>query len=734
MIILFVLVFLILLAIVFAFLEQWERMRTRMIISGVLMLAALFAVMALFRYQLVHSTGCAPNCAGANLVGRDLSGMQLSDIDLVEANLSRADLSQAELMDSDLSGAIMLAVNLEGANLQNARLAGAEMTGANLAGANLTGADLSGANLSETNLTGVDLSRTIVKGAWFRNAQLIGMNLAASQLNAVDFTGAKMNGVRLVNSNLSGAVLSSADLSGAQMSNSLLTGAWLNRALLIGADMTNTDLSGSSMVATDLASADLTNSNLLGSNLIGANLKGANLSGADLRGVRLDIATLLDTDIRLDPVLAELNELQRSRAFVDAQLDGVSFNSQTTWPDSPIAQRIAGAQARVEEITTVTTDTIKIGLLHSLSGVLASSETPLRDAILLAVDEINAAGGVLGQPIEPILEDGAESPETFTEKAVKLLETDQVVAIFGGSISTNRKAVIPVIEEAGSLLFYPTAYEGFERSPNTFYIGAEPSQQIIPAIDFLLSQGKTKFLLIGSDAPYPRTVNRIIKAQLASVDLEALGEVYIPRDITDFSQFIAQLQAVVPEVIINTLQGDGNLAFFTQLGEAGFTAATLPVMNLIIAEEEVRLIGPQIMTGYWVASTYFQTTQTPENFAFVTAFKTAHGQDRVVSDAAASAYSAVYLWKTLVEAAESTDTAEIQRVAANEIVEYVSPKGLIRIDSETQHVFATARVGTIRPDGLIEEIYASEEPLQPDPYLTQFDWAADLEEELDESP
>ncbi|MBI1296944.1 transporter substrate-binding protein [bacterium] len=706
----------------------WDQLRTRVLVAGVIIAIGLLGALGLVRYQFSNSTGCAPDCAGTNLVGRNFRGLHLDGTIFLEANLSRADLSDAQLVGADLSGAVMQSINLEGADLQDAILVGADLTGGNLAGANLTGADISGANLSSATLTGVDLTQTTLRGARFIGAELIGANLIGAQLNAVDLSLANMNGVRMVNANLSGAVLSGADLSGAVLSNSRLSGAWLNLAVLIGANLTNVDLSGSSMIGTDMASADLSDSSLVGSTLIGANLKGANLRGVDLRGVRLDVATLTKEDLALDPRLIELNELQRSRVLFDAQLDGVSFDSQTVWSDSPITARLVGAQPT----PTQDENTLKVGLLLSLSGPMSGAEGAIRDGMLLAIDEINTAGGVLGLKLEPVLEGGASNVEQFVQSATRLLETATPAVIFGGSISEKRKALLPLIEEAGLLLFYPLAYEGFETSANVIYMGPDPSQVVIPAVDYLLAQGYRKIVLVGSDTLYSQSINRIIQAQLESYDLTAAGLVYFPLDTTDFSQMMAQLGSVAPDVLINTIQGQGNIDFFTQLNEAGFTAQDLPILSLTVTEEEIRLIGPEIMEGYLMVGSYFQTTQTPDNFAFVTAFKRVYGDTRVTTDAIASGYSAVYLWKSLVETAQSTDVSDLRGVITAGDLEVATPKGIITLNAKTQHVSSHARIGVVLGNGEIEEVFASEGPLVPDPFLSQFDWASELGQALEE--
>ncbi|MCX6044250.1 MAG: transporter substrate-binding protein [Chloroflexi bacterium] len=720
-------VLMLLFALVFAMLEQWEKMRSRFIAISLISVVLVVSGFMWLRYQISHSTGCAPNCAGVNLVGRDFHGLDLNKVNFVEASLSNADLSRAQLAGSDFSGSILLGVNLQGANLQDAFFLGADLSGANLAGANLTGADLSGANLSNTNFNGVDLTQTRLNGTQFNKSELVGVNLTGGRLNAIDFTGAKMNGIKLSNADLSGAVLSAADLSGAHLANSKLSGAWLNLTNLIGADLTNSDLAGASLVGADLASADLTDSNLVGGNLVGADLKGSNLNAVDLYGGTFSLAALDKLILSLDPSLLELNVLQRSRVLTDTQLVGVGFNAQTTWPNPDVATALNGAQAAVASATTVTTDTIKLGLLHSLSGPLAISELAVRDGELLAIDEINAAGGVLGKQIAPILEDGASDPLHFAEKARKLLEKDKVVALFGCWSSDSRQAVIPVLAELNSLLFYPVVYEGFESSPQVVYMGADLSQQLIPAVDYLLRQQRKKILLVGSNEVFPHTVNTIVKAQLTDAGLPVAGEVYFPLSTNDFSQLIAQMQAAPPDAILNTLDGESNIAFFQQLAAAGLTAQSLPVMSVTIAEEEVRSIGPEVMAGHLIAGNYFQTAQTPENFAFVTAYKTAYGDDRVTSDPIEAAYSAVYLWKALVEQAKTTDVVALRKAMSNGKITYAAPEGAIRLDPKTQQIYKIARVGVVRDTGLIDEVAASEAPLKPDPFLTQFKWAANLQ-------
>src|SRR5262249_52623370 len=230
-------------------------------------------------------------------------------------------------------------------------------------------------------------------------------------------------------------------------------------------------------------------------------------------------------------------------------------------------------------ISRAADDTIKVGVLHSLSGTMSISEVSVKDATLLAIDEINVAGGVMGKKIEPIVEDGASDWPTFAEKAKKLIEQDKVAVVFGCWTSASRKAVKPVFESLNGLLFYPVQYEGLEQSPNIFYTGATTNQQIVPAVDYLLSQGKKKIFLLGSDYVFPRTSNTIIKEQLKAKGGTLAGEEYIPLGGTEFSTIIAKIKEAKPDAIFNTLNGDSNVAFFKQFNDAGFTADKLPTLS-----------------------------------------------------------------------------------------------------------------------------------------------------------
>lgn len=370
-------------------------------------------------------------------------------------------------------------------------------------------------------------------------------------------------------------------------------------------------------------------------------------------------------------------------------------------------------------------ETIKVGILHSLSGTMSISETTVRDSTLMAIEEINAAGGVLGRMIEPIVEDGASDWPTFAEKARKLLLEDEVSVIFGGWTSASRKAMLPVVEENNGLLFYPVQYEGLEMSPNIVYTGATTNQQIVPAVEYLLEQGYTRFFLLGSDYVFPRTSNTIIRAQLAAAGAEVVGEEYLPLGGTEFSSILLRIQEAQPDVIFNTLNGDSNVAFYNQYADAGFTYENLQTMSVSIAEEEVTGIGIENIVGHLVSWNYYQTVENDTNAAFVEAFKARYGEERVTSDPMEAGYFGVYLWAAAVEAAGATDVDSVLAAIDAGGIGAEAPEGYVELDGLTQHTVKPVRIGQIRDDGLIDTIYETE-PVVPDPYLCGYEWASVL--------
>ncbi len=360
-------------------------------------------------------------------------------------------------------------------------------------------------------------------------------------------------------------------------------------------------------------------------------------------------------------------------------------------------------------------DTIKVGILHSLSGTMAISEKSVVDAENLAIEEINKAGGVLGKQIQAIVEDGASNWDTFREKATKLIDQDKVVTVFGCWTSASRKNVLPVFESKNHMLWYPVQYEGQECSQDIFYTGAAPNQQIEPAVDWLLENKGKEFFLVGSDYVFPRTANTIIKAQLQAKGAKTVGEDYLPLGNTEVTPIITKIKAALPNggVIFNTLNGDSNVAFFKQMQGAGLSPDKYPVMSVSIAEEEVKAIGAEYLKGHYASWNYFMTVDTPENKKFVEAFKAKYGNDRVTNDPMEAAYIMVYLWKQAVEKAKTTDIEAVKKAALGQT--FNAPEGKVSLD-KNHHLSKFVRIGEVGEDGLFKIVYSSKEAVKPVPW------------------
>ena len=367
---------------------------------------------------------------------------------------------------------------------------------------------------------------------------------------------------------------------------------------------------------------------------------------------------------------------------------------------------------------------VKVGILHSETGSMAASERPVMQAELLAIEEINSAGGVLGHEIIPVIEDGESNARVFADKATKLIEKDSVSTIFGCWTSDSRKAVKPIVEDYYNLLWYPLQYEGMEASPNIMYIGAAPNQQIVPAIDYCFENFGKRFYLVGSDYVFPQTANRIIKAQLKELGGQVLGEEYVSLHDFEFRDIIDHIIKAKPDVIINTLNGDSNIAFFAQLKVAGITPEDIPVMSFSIGESEIQNIGTKNCKGNYVAWTYFESTDTNANRKFIKTYREKYGANARIEDPVEAGYIAVYLWAAACEKA-GTFEVEPVRIAAKGM-SYIAPEGMVTIEGSNQHLNKTVRIGVIQDDGQINEVWASPHQVRPDPYLSTYAWARGL--------
>lgn len=369
-------------------------------------------------------------------------------------------------------------------------------------------------------------------------------------------------------------------------------------------------------------------------------------------------------------------------------------------------------------------DTVKVGAINSLSGATAINETVIRDAITLAVEQINADGGVLGKQLQLVAEDGASEPTVFAEKAEKLIGSDCVATVFGGYTSASRKAMLPVFEDRNALLYYGQQYEGLESSPNIFYTGATTNQQIVPALDYIKEQGVKSLYLVGSDYVFPQTANRIVKEYAAANGIEIRGEDYTPLGSTDFSTIINKIRTADADMVFNVVVGDSLVAFFREFANAGLTSEKMPVISMCVGEEEVRGIGARTVEGHLASWNYYQSIESPENAEFVSDFRSRFGDSRVTSDPMESAYTGVYLWKAMVEKAGSFDVDAVRDAADG--ISVVSPGGTVTVDGENHHITKTARIGEIGGDGQIYTVWESDGAIEPDPYLESYDWAGDL--------
>ncbi len=364
---------------------------------------------------------------------------------------------------------------------------------------------------------------------------------------------------------------------------------------------------------------------------------------------------------------------------------------------------------------------IRVGILHSQTGTMAISETSLRDIELFAIEEINASGGVLGRMVEAVVEDPrSRFDDLFPKRARKLLVDEEVVVVFGCWTSASRKAVLPVFEELGGLLFYPLQYEGNECSPNVVYTGSVPNQQVLPALDWLrsLSGGsKRKFFLLGSDYVFPWTLSHVIAAHFEATypDTEIVGRIYTPFGHRDYEAIVREIAASGADVVVNMINGDSNLYFYNELQRQGISAADLPVIATSIGEDELRGLLPEAVEGHLAAWNYFQSMNSAANRQFVERFQQEHGEDRVLSDPMEAAYVAVHLWRIAVELAGSTDPSAVRAAISNGI-EFDAPGGRVYLDPRNQHLAKRCRVGQIRADRQFDIVYEAPRIIAPEPF------------------
>lgn len=364
----------------------------------------------------------------------------------------------------------------------------------------------------------------------------------------------------------------------------------------------------------------------------------------------------------------------------------------------------------------VTDDTVTVGILHSVTGTMAISESGSVEAEKLAIKQINEMGGVLGRKIEVIQEDGASDWPTFAEKSRKLLVNDKVAAVFGCWTSASRKAVLPVFEKENGMLYYPTFYEGLEQSKNVIYTGQEATQQIIAGLDWVAKEKDAKtFYLIGSDYIWPRTSNKIARKHIENVlGGKVVGEEYYPLGHTNFGSLINKIKLKKPDVIYSIVVGGSNVSWYKQLKAAGITSDKWTLLTISVTEDEMLGIGGENVEGFYAAMKYFQSLDNENNKEFVAAFKDMWGEDSVIGDVTQAAYLGPWLWKLAVEKAGSFDIDKIA-VASDGIEFDGAPEGYVRIHDSNHHLWSKTRIGRANADGQFEVIYESD-LIEPNPF------------------
>ncbi len=376
-------------------------------------------------------------------------------------------------------------------------------------------------------------------------------------------------------------------------------------------------------------------------------------------------------------------------------------------------------------------DTIKVGILHSLSGTMAISETALKDMALMTIEEINKKGGVMGKKLEPVVVDPASNWPLFAEKTKQLLGQDKVAVIFGCWTSVSRKSVLPVVEEMNGLLFYPVQYEGEELSKNVFYTGAAPNQQAIPAVEYLMSKegGSAKrFVLLGTDYVYPRTTNKILRAFLKSKGVKDsdIDEKYTPFGHSDYQTIVADIKKFSQggkTAVISTINGDSNVPFYKELGNAGLKAKDVPVVAFSVGEEELRGVDTKPLVGHLAAWNYFMSVKNPANAAWIkewSAYAKAknlpgQAQKPLTNDPMEATYIGIHMWKQAVEKAKSTETDKVIAAMAGQT--FTAPDGFtVKMDEKNHHLHKPVLIGEIRADGQFNVVWKTKGPIKAQPW------------------
>ncbi len=359
---------------------------------------------------------------------------------------------------------------------------------------------------------------------------------------------------------------------------------------------------------------------------------------------------------------------------------------------------------------------IRVGILHSQTGPMAISERSMVEAELLAIEEINARGGLLGRQLEPVIADGASDWPTFAREAERLITQEKVDIIFGCWTSASRKTVLPVIERNAHLLVYPMAYEGLEQSPNVIYTGAAPNQQVIPALKWSIDNLGPRVFLVGSDYIWPHTINAIMSDVLPALGATLVGEQYVFFGSANVEKAVAAIVRAQPDVIISSVVGESNIAFYKALREAGLTPDKVPVVSFSVAEDELRTLSREDLAGQYLAWNYFQSVQSAENTTFIETFRQRYGADRVTSDVIETSYFSVHLWAMAVAEAGSVELDVVREAMLGQ--SFNAPEGIVSVDPATRHTWRSFSMGKVREDGQIDIVWTAAKPIRPVPYPT----------------
>jgi urea transport system substrate-binding protein len=426
----------------------------------------------------------------------------------------------------------------------------------------------------------------------------------------------------------------------------------------------------------------------------------------------------------LTPTGTQLRPAGRDRRAAGRKKDGQGIMKKLLLSTALCASFATGAFAQEGE-------PIRVGILHSLSGTMAISETTLRDAMLMLIEQQNEAGGLLGRPLEAVVVDPASDWPRFAELARELIAGDGVAAVFGCWTSVSRKSVLPVFEELNSILFYPVQYEGQESQRNVFYTGAAPNQQAIPAVEYLMSKdgGSAKrFVLLGTDYVYPRTTNKILRAFLKSKGVadKDIDEKYTPFGHSDYQTIVADIKkfsAGGKTAVISTINGDSNVPFYKELGNAGLKAKDVPVVAFSVGEEELRGVDTKPLVGHLAAWNYFMSIKNPANTEFIKKWSDyakakkipGHMDKPLTNDPMEATYIGIHMWKQAVEKAKTTDVDKVIAAMAGQT--FKAPGGFTsKMDEKNHHLHKPVFIGEIKADGQFSVVWKTPGPVKAQPW------------------